>query len=49
MFITSWMGMINLDTGEVQFVNAGHNTPVLFSKEENKWEYIKESRDVVLS
>ena len=49
MFITSWMGMINLDTGEVQFVNAGHNTPVLFSKEENKWVYIKESRDVVLA
>lgn len=49
MFITSWMGMIDLETGEVQFVNAGHNTPLLFNKEENKWEYLKESRDVVLA
>lgn len=49
MFITSWMGMINIKTGEVQFVNAGHNTPIIYSKEKDKWEYIKESRDVVLA
>ena len=49
MFITSWMGMINIETGEVQFVNAGHNTPVLYSKKLDKWDYIKESRDVVLA
>ena len=49
MFITAWMGVIDLKTGEVQFVNAGHNTPALYNSSEGKWEYIKESRDVVLA
>ncbi len=29
MFVTFFMGIINLETGEVQYVNAGHNPPVL--------------------
>lgn len=29
MFITAWMGMLDLHTGLVQFANAGHNPPVL--------------------
>lgn len=28
MFVTSWCGMINNDTGHMTFVNAGHNPPV---------------------
>ena len=30
MFITAWMGMLNIDTGELQYVNAGHNPPLIF-------------------
>lgn len=29
MFITAWMGILNLSTGEIRFANAGHNPPVL--------------------
>lgn len=28
MFVTVWMGEINLDTGVLQYVNAGHNPPI---------------------
>ena len=29
MFVTAWMGEIDLDTGVVSFVNAGHNPPMV--------------------
>ena len=29
MFVTAWMGLLDLDTGLVRFANAGHNPPVL--------------------
>ncbi len=29
MFVTTWMGIIDLQTGLVTFANAGHNPPVL--------------------
>ena len=32
MFVTAWMGVIDLETGEVAFVNAGHNPPVLIGR-----------------
>ena len=28
MFLTAWGGMLDLETGQVTFVNAGHNPPV---------------------
>ena len=28
-FITCWLGILTLSTGELKFVNAGHNNPVL--------------------
>ena len=29
MFVTAWIGIINLETGSLRYVNAGHNPPVL--------------------
>ena len=29
MFVTAWIGIVDLRTGEVQFVNAGHNPPLV--------------------
>ena len=29
MFVTAWMGLLNVRTGHVTFANAGHNPPVL--------------------
>ena len=31
MFVTMFMGMINLNTGQMQYCNAGHNPPVMIS------------------
>ena len=29
MFVTAWMGLLNVKTGLVTFANAGHNPPLL--------------------
>ena len=29
MFVTAWIGVVDLATGEVEYVNAGHNPPLL--------------------
>ena len=31
MFVTAWVGELDLETGVVSFVNAGHNPPILIS------------------
>lgn len=30
LFVTAWMGVLDLDTGIMTYVNAGHNPPVTF-------------------
>jgi sigma-B regulation protein RsbU (phosphoserine phosphatase) len=46
LFITSWLGMLNVETGVLTFVNAGHNPPLLYknnshfvsiNEEEEEW------------
>ena len=32
MFITAWIGILDFNTGELNFVSAGHNPPVLISE-----------------
>ena len=29
MFVTMWIGMLNMDNGHLHFCNAGHNPPVI--------------------
>ena len=29
MFVTAWVGVVDLETGKVEYVNAGHNPPLL--------------------
>ena len=38
LFITAFEGVLDLETGELEFVNAGHEKPIIYRKEENKWE-----------
>ena len=49
IFVTSWFGILDLRTGKMQYVNAGHNTPLLYSKKNNSFEYIKTKPNLVLA
>lgn len=40
MFVTAWMGILDLKTGHVDFANAGHNPP-LIRRKDGSFEYLK--------
>lgn len=46
MFVTAWIGIINLGTGRLRYVNAGHNPPVMIS--DKIASFIRGSRGLVL-
>jgi sigma-B regulation protein RsbU (phosphoserine phosphatase) len=46
MFVTAWMGIMELDTGIVKYANAGHNPPLI--KQENEFVYLKSRPNFVL-
>lgn len=48
MFVTSWMGILNLETGELKYVNAGHNRP-LVKRHDGAFEYLKGPAGFVLA
>lgn len=48
MFVTAWMGVINLETGHMQYANAGHNPPLLCRKNED-YTFIREKPNFVLA
>lgn len=49
MFVTGWMGILELDSGEFNFVNAGHEPPLLISFSENKgYHWLKTKPGFVL-
>lgn len=48
MFVTAWMGILDLETGLVRFVNAGHNPPVIRRKN-GSYEYLKCKSNFVLA
>lgn len=48
MFVTAWMGMLDLKTGMLQYVNAGHNPPVII-KSDGSCEYLRTRPNFVLA
>ena len=48
MFVTSWMGVLDLRNGLLQYVNAGHCYP-LISRKNGTFEYIKGKSNFVLA
>ena len=48
MFVTAWMGILDLTTGNLQFANAGHNPPVL-KRRDGSFEYLKTRAGFVLA
>ena len=48
MFVTAWLGILDLSTGELKYVNAGHNPPIIRRKG-GKYEYFKSRPSFVLA
>lgn len=48
MFVTAWMGVVNLKTGLIEFANAGHNPP-LVRRGDGRFEYLKTYPGFVLA
>lgn len=48
MFITVFMGMLDLKTGRFIYVNGGHNPPMVYSENEKKFHYMKVEENCVL-
>ena len=47
LFVTAWMGVIDLETGHMTFANAGHNPP-LIKKPNGNYEYLRTKPGFVL-
>ena len=47
MFVTAWIGVLDYGTGWVEYVNAGHNPPLLWHAD-GEWEWVKQRGGVPL-
>lgn len=47
MFVTVWAGVLDYATGHIDYVNAGHNPPLLY-KEEAGWTWLTEKSGLPL-
>ena len=47
MFVTAWMGILDLETGLLKYANAGHNPPLIL-KENGKFEYLRTRAGFIL-
>ncbi|MGM0509472.1 MAG: SpoIIE family protein phosphatase [Fusobacteriota bacterium] len=48
LFVTVFSGIIDLKTGEVEFVNAGHNPPLICKAGSDNFEYLELNKGFVL-
>lgn len=48
MFVTVWIGILELSTGVVKTANAGHEHPVIYSSHDGTFELRKEKHDFVM-
>ena len=48
MFVTAWMGMLDITTGRVEFANAGHNPP-LVRHADGSFEFLKSKPGFILA
>jgi sigma-B regulation protein RsbU (phosphoserine phosphatase) len=48
MFVTAWLGILDISTGTVRYVNAGHECPAI-CRAGGKFEVMKDSHDAPLA
>lgn len=48
MFVTAWMGILEIDSGKLTYVNAGHNPPLL-KRAGKPYEYLRERAGFILA
>ena len=48
MFVTAWMGKLDLEKGELEYVNAGHNPPLIRHKD-GEFEYLRTRPNFILA
>ena len=48
MFVTVFLGMLNLETGEFIYVNGGHNFPLVYRTETGEFEYLDVKKSCLL-
>ena len=48
MFVTAFVGVLDLETGEFVYVNAGHNPPVVYRAETNHCDFLDVKKNFVL-
>ena len=41
MFVTAWIGVLDYGTGVIEYVNAGHNPPLLRTRN-GEWQWLRE-------
>ncbi len=49
IFVTSFLGILDLTNGNMEFVNAGHNPPLFYSKKRNRFEYLRTKPNFILA
>ena len=48
MFVTAWMGIIDLETGHVRSANAGHNPPAIMRAADGCFSLLTPKRNLIL-
>ena len=49
IFVTSWLGILDLETGKLEYANAGHNPPLVYSKKNNKYDFLRTEPNMVIA
>ena len=49
MFVTVFMGLLDLTTGRFIYVNGGHNPPMVYHKSTDQFEYMDVKQNIVLA